>query len=253
MSIKRDSDDEAKFASSSQVSPEVTIGNPGAAMGVVAAPARSVPRTIGRYRIVRLLAEGGMGAVYEAEQEQPHRLVALKLIKSGFATSDLRRRFEQEAQVLGRLQHPGIAQIYEAGSVDTDFGPLPYFAMELIAGRPLLRDAIERGLDTRARLDLVAHICDAVHHAHQRGIVHRDLKPANILVDSTGQAKILDFGVARMSDADPPPPRTSPWISGGTSTTSPSWRSRRPRRISFGSSRGATGRWLRARLPFLSC
>jgi hypothetical protein len=185
--------------------PEATMGTAAGGMpSVAAAHARSVPSTIGRYRIVRLLAEGGMGAVYEAEQEQPHRLVALKVIKSGFATPDLRRRFEQEAQALGRLQHPGIAQIYEAGSVDTGFGPLPYFAMELIEGRPLLRDAAERGLDTRARLALMASICEAVHHAHQRGIVHRDLKPANILVDGAGQAKILDFGVARISDAADP-------------------------------------------------
>jgi eukaryotic-like serine/threonine-protein kinase len=200
---------EEKIASSAKVRPEhdgseATMEHGAAAdrTGAAAAPARSVPLTIGRYRIVRLIAEGGMGAVYEAEQEKPHRLVALKLIKSGFATADLRRRFEQEAHVLGRLQHPGIAQIYEAGSVETDFGPQPYFAMELIAGRPLLRAAAERQLDTRARLELVATVCDAVQHAHQRGIVHRDLKPANILVDGAGQAKILDFGVARVSDAD---------------------------------------------------
>ncbi len=162
-----------------------------------------IPSTIGHYRVLRLLAHGGMGAVYEAEQEHPRRKVALKLIRSGFATPDLRRRFEQEAQVLGRLQHPGIAQIYEAGSIETEYGPQPYFAMELIAGLPLLDYAAQNKLDVHARLELMAHICDAVQHAHQRGIIHRDLKPANILVDAQGQSKVLDFGVARIVDKDP--------------------------------------------------
>src|SRR4029434_2010471 len=100
-------------------------------------PSMTAPRRtlIGRYRIVRLVGEGGMGAVYEAEQDSPRRTVALKVIKPGLASPELLRRFEQESQALGRLQHPGIAQIYEAGTADTGFGPQPYFAMELIRGR----------------------------------------------------------------------------------------------------------------------
>ena len=90
--------------------------------------------TVGRYKIVRLIGEGGMGAVYEAEQDQPRRTVALKVIKPGMASPALLKRFEQEAQALGRLQHPGIAQIYEAGTADTGYGPQPYFAMEFIRG-----------------------------------------------------------------------------------------------------------------------
>ena len=93
--------------------------------------------TIGRYRIIRLIGEGGMGAVYEAEQDQPRRTVALKVIKPGLASPELLRRFTQESQALGRLQHPGIAQIYEAGTADTGFGAQPYFAMEFIRGRAL--------------------------------------------------------------------------------------------------------------------
>src|SRR5260370_35791032 len=89
----------------------------------------ALPPMIGRYQILRLLGEGGMGVVYEAEQEQPRRTVALKVIKPGFAGPELLRRFEQESQALGRLQHPGIAQIYEAGTADSEFGPQPYFAM----------------------------------------------------------------------------------------------------------------------------
>ena len=168
--------------------------------GMLAAPAP--PATVGRYRIVRLLGEGGMGAVYEAEQDQPRRTVALKVIRSGLASRELLRRFEHEAQALGRLHHPGIAQIYEAGAADSGFGPQPYFAMEFIQGVSLLRYCKEHRLTTRQRLELMAGICDAVHHAHQRGIIHRDLKPGNILVEETGQPKIIDFGVSRVTGAD---------------------------------------------------
>jgi tetratricopeptide (TPR) repeat protein len=160
------------------------------------------PAAIGRYRIIRLLGEGGMGAVYEAEQQQPCRTVALKVIKPGLATPELLRRFEQESQALGRLQHPGIAQIHEAGTADSGCGPQPYFAMEFIRGESLLRYAEAHRLSARQRLEVMAKICDAVHHAHQRGIIHRDLKPGNILVDESGQPKILDFGVARATDSD---------------------------------------------------
>ncbi len=158
--------------------------------------------TIARYRIVRLLGTGGMGAVYEAEQDKPRRLVALKVIKSGIATPEILRRFEKEAQALGRMQHPAIAQIYEAGTADFGFGLQPYFAMEFIQGETLLDYANQHGLDKRQRLELFCRICDGVYHAHERGIIHRDLKPHNILVDATGQCKILDFGVARVTDSD---------------------------------------------------
>jgi non-specific serine/threonine protein kinase/serine/threonine-protein kinase len=158
--------------------------------------------TIARYRIVSLIGEGGMGAVYEAEQDQPRRTVALKVIKPGMASPDMLRRFEQEALALGRLQHSGIAQIYEAGSAESPYGPQPYFAMEFIRGRGLRDYADAQKLTTEQRLDLMAKICDAVQHAHQRGLIHRDLKPANILIDETGQPKILDFGVARLTDRD---------------------------------------------------
>jgi serine/threonine protein kinase len=159
-------------------------------------------KRIGGYRIVRVIGEGGMGVVFEAEQEHPRRIVALKVIKPGFANAELLRRFERESEILARLQHPGIAQIYEAGAADTGFGPQPYFAMEFIHGVPLREYAESHQLSTRQRLELVAKVCDAVEHAHQRGIIHRDLKPGNILVDETGQPKILDFGVARVTDSD---------------------------------------------------
>ena len=143
-----------------------------------------------------------MGVVYEAEQESPHRTVALKVIRTGYADPEMLRRFENESQALGRLQHPGIAQIYEAGTADTSFGKQPYFAMELVRGRSLLVWCDQYKPTVRQRLELVAKIADAVQHAHQRGLIHRDLKPANILVGEDGQPKILDFGVARLTDSD---------------------------------------------------
>ena len=165
----------------------------------------SAPATgtrFGPFRPVRVVGRGGMGVVYEAEQDSPRRIVALKVIHPGLTTPELVRRFEQESQALGRLQHAGIAQIYEAGTADTGSGPQPYFAMEFVRGKPLCEYAESHHLDTRARLELMVRICDAVHHAHQRGIIHRDLKPANILVDQTGQPKVLDFGVARVTDSE---------------------------------------------------
>ena len=157
---------------------------------------------IGAYRILGLLGQGGMGTVYKAEQQNPQRIVALKVIRLGVASAEHLRRFEQEAKLLGRLQHPGIAQIYEAGTANSGGGDQPYFAMEFIQGLPLLQYSKTRNLDPRARLEVMAKICDAVNHAHQRGIIHRDLKPVNILVDESAQPKILDFGVARVTDSD---------------------------------------------------
>ncbi|MBL9030972.1 MAG: tetratricopeptide repeat protein [Phycisphaerae bacterium] len=178
---------------------------------------------LGRYTIREVLGTGGMGVVYLAEQESPRRTVALKVIRPGLASPAMLRRFEHEAAVLGRLAHPGIAQIFEAGTVEagpaSGGGTLPFFAMELVQGRTLLEHANAARLNTRQRLELMARVCDAVHHAHQKGVIHRDLKPGNILVqvappgdsaasrtapanDAIGQPKVLDFGVARLTDAD---------------------------------------------------
>ncbi len=175
---------------------------PGGRFPALGASTAAAPSTIGRYRIHQLIGEGAMGVVYAAEQDQPRRMVALKVMKPGLAGPELLRRFEQEFHALGRLHHPGIAQIYEAGAAQTASGPQPYFAMEFIHGEPLTSYAQSRQLDTRQRLQLILKICDAVHHAHQRGIIHRDLKPGNILVDDNSQPKILDFGVARVANAE---------------------------------------------------
>jgi tetratricopeptide (TPR) repeat protein len=160
------------------------------------------PAVIGGYKILDVLGEGGMGVVYRAQQENPRRTVALKVIKPGVNSREMLKRFEHEGQVLGWLQHPGIAQIFEAGTADTGLGPQPFFAMELIQGQPLTDYARARGLALRQRLDMMVKVCDAVHHAHQKGVIHRDLKPGNILVNEAGQPKVVDFGVARAIDAD---------------------------------------------------
>lgn len=170
--------------------------------GLVDGP--DVPQHIGRYRILCLVGQGGMGTVYEAEQDSPRRHVALKVMRPGFGSREMFKRFERESQALGRLQHPGIAQVYEAGTADTPFGSQPYFAMEFIDGSPLKEYVSMNRVEVPGRLDLVARICDAVQHAHDRGIIHRDIKPGNVLVDRRGQPKVLDFGVARLIEGSQP-------------------------------------------------
>lgn len=232
------------------------LGSLGAKL--LAAGVGEVPHRIGSYRILSKLGEGGFGVVYLAEQENPRREVALKVMRPGFFSPQLLRRFESEAHALGRLQHIGIAQIYEAGVADIYGLPrdvhgeaaaaeepvarrVPFFAMEYVRGR-MLRDFAQKPgegapLSTRERLELFARVCDALDHAHRNGVIHRDLKPDNIVVEErpdkstvandiaarpahdtrsrVGRAsttllsslslpipKILDFGVARLTDSD---------------------------------------------------
>jgi|GEM_PF-1261836 len=164
--------------------------------------AEKLPRQFGRYHLVAKLGQGGMGTVYEAEQDNPKRSVALKVITAGTGSRTTQRRFQREVQVLGRLQHRCIAQVYEAGTVNTNNGPQSYYAMELVRGDTLIDYANAEKLSTRDRLALIAEIGEAVHHAHQRGVIHRDLKPDNILIDASGVPKVLDFGIAFIIDAD---------------------------------------------------
>ncbi len=158
-----------------------------------------LPEHLGRYRLLRLLGQGGMGAVYEAEQDDPRRIVALKVVRPGLASPSLLKRFRHESQILGRLHHSGIAQVYEAGLANDG---QPFFAMEFIQGLPLDEFARLHARTLEARGELLARVCDAVQHAHEQGVVHRDLKPTNILVEEAGQPKVLDFGVARVTDVD---------------------------------------------------
>lgn len=174
------------------------------ALAATEGPDPLVGQRIGRYHIKGVIARGGMATVYEAVQEQPHRVVALKVMHPHVVSRSAPRRFEFEAQVLGRLRHPNIAQIYEAGTHRLETGATTaYFAMEYVPGaRPITQYAKDKQLSLRARLELFARVCDAVQHGHQKGVIHRDLKPANILVDSAGEPKVIDFGVARATDSD---------------------------------------------------
>lgn len=156
------------------------------------------PERVGPYRILREIGSGGMGVVYEAEQLNPRRLVALKVMRAATLQDDLQvRMFHREIEALARLTHPAIAGVYDAG--ETDDGQ-HFFAMELIEGRPLTEYAQLSRLTLTDRLHLFARVCEAIQYAHQRGVIHRDLKPANILVDDDGKPHVLDFGLARFLD-----------------------------------------------------
>ncbi|MFO0984248.1 MAG: serine/threonine-protein kinase [Planctomycetota bacterium] len=159
-----------------------------------------VGERLGPYTVAKLIGAGSMGMVYLAEQDQPRRLVALKVLTC--LSPSAWRRFEYEEQILARLEHPGIARIIEARVVATSRGPLSFYAMEFIAGLPLDQHVRAHDVDHRRRLMLFLQICDAVAHAHRSGVIHRDLKPANILVNDADQVKVLDFGVARLVESD---------------------------------------------------
>ena len=155
--------------------------------------------SIGPYRLIDKLGEGGMGTVYLAEQREPvQRQVALKLIKTGMDTAQVLARFEAERQALALMNHVNVAAVFEAGSSASG---RPYFAMEYVPGAEITKHCDQRELDFRGRIELFLQVCDGVLHAHQKGIIHRDLKPSNILIKSAqGQpatAKIIDFGVAK--------------------------------------------------------
>ncbi|MCB9852487.1 MAG: protein kinase [Phycisphaerales bacterium] len=159
--------------------------------------------TIGRYTVIRRIAAGGMGTVYEAEQDNPRRRVALKLLRREFATGVNARRFAYESQILAHLRHEGIAAVFDAGTHLDNGIRIPYFAMEYLDNaKSITGYASARALPLDQRLRLFVQVCDAVHYGHQHGIIHRDLKPANILVDTSGRSKVIDFGVARTIDSD---------------------------------------------------
>jgi eukaryotic-like serine/threonine-protein kinase len=154
---------------------------------------------IGEFTVQRVIGSGSAGIVYSALQQRPRRTVALKILRRGLAASSARRRFEVEAELLGQLHHPGIAQIFAAHPGD-DTTP-PFIALEMVDGPAITEHVRAAGLDVRARVDLMARVCDAVQHAHQHGVIHRDLKPGNVLVGHDGRPKVVDFGVARASGA----------------------------------------------------
>src|SRR5262249_5544362 len=158
----------------------------------------SAGTTLGQYKLLQLIGEGGMGAVWMAEQREPvRRLVAVKLIRAGLDGGHAVARFEAERQALALMNHPNIAQILGGGSTADG---RPYLVMELIKGTPITRYCDEQRLTLRQRLELFVPGCTATQHAHQKGIIHRDLKPSNVLValsDGKPTGKVIDFGIAK--------------------------------------------------------
>ena len=156
---------------------------------------------VGRYKLLQKIGEGGFGAVYMAEQEEPvRRRVALKIIKAGMDTHQVIARFEAERQALAMMDHPFIARVLDAGATDAG---RPYFVMELVKGVPVTEYCDQAKLDTKGRLKVFKDICSAIQHAHQKGIIHRDLKPSNVMVTLHGGeavVKVIDFGIAKATD-----------------------------------------------------
>jgi WD40 repeat protein len=178
-----------ELARESLVSPDASL--PGRELG---------GRTLGGSILHEELGRGGMGVVYRATQQSPERVVAVKVTPCTLSLS-ARRRFERESRALGRMQHPSIATIFEAG-VETATG-LAWIAMEFVeGGRPITTFVRETGASLDERLRLFRDACDAVHHGHLRGVIHRDLKPSNILVGRDGRVKVIDFGIARLLGPD---------------------------------------------------
>ncbi len=167
------------------------------------APDEAVGQTLGRYKLLEQIGEGGCGMVYVAEQKEPvRRKVALKVIKLGMDTKQVVARFEAERQALAMMDHPNIAKVLDAGT--TDVGR-PYFVMELVRGAKITDYCDQANLGTKERLDLFIKVCHAIQHAHQKGIIHRDIKPSNILVtlhDGVPVPKVIDFGIAKATQGE---------------------------------------------------
>lgn len=178
------------------------VAGPGAALGTLEEQADEhlAGQDFGGYRVVRLLGRGGMGVVYLAEREQEgvRRQVALKLVRSTRFTPEHVRRFLAERRLLARLTHPGIVRLLDLGQHDG----VPYYAMDLVDGVPILAWCDQHRLDVRARLRLLMQVCDALAHAHHALVLHRDIKPSNVLVDQAGRTHLLDFGIAKALDPD---------------------------------------------------
>ena len=152
---------------------------------------------VGPYKLLQQIGEGGMGTVWMAEQQNPYRRVAIKLVKIGMDTKQVLARFHAEQQAMALMDHPNIARVFDAGATDNG---RPYFVMELVRGIPITTYCDREKLTTNERLDLLVKVCLGVQHAHQKGVIHRDIKPSNILVtmvDGEAVPKIIDFGIAK--------------------------------------------------------
>src|SRR5262245_27645878 len=193
----------AAFEPEPQLPTEMVTGADQADAGGASHPAEPVASTViaGRYTLVEIIGEGGMGSVYLAEQTEPvKRQVALKLIKGGTDSKAVLARFDAERQALALMDHPNIARVFDGG---TTAAGQPFFVMELVQGVPITEFCDQKRLPLKARLELFVQVCQAVQHAHQKGIIHRDLKPGNVLVtevDGRPTPKVVDFGVAKATE-----------------------------------------------------
>ena len=180
---------------------ELQFDSLSASSGPASADDGQVPDRIGPYTVTRLIARGGMGAVYLAVRDGDfHKQVAIKVIKRGMDSEAIVRRFRNERQILAHFDHPGIARLLDGGSTP---GGQPYLVMEYIEGEAITAYSEARSLGVRARLGLFRAACEAVQYAHQNLVIHRDLKPGNILVTTSGRPKLLDFGIAKILNPDP--------------------------------------------------
>jgi len=170
------------------------LDQPAITIGTIDFDSESLPESIANYTPVRILGEGGMGIVYEAKQQDTNRRVAIKVIRTRSIQEKVRKRFQREAQILAKLNHPGIATIYDSGTADDN--RTPFVAMELVHGDPIHHYCRDTDLSVEQRVEILVKVCRAVAYAHSIGIVHRDLKPGNILVTDAGEPKVLDFGIA---------------------------------------------------------
>jgi tetratricopeptide (TPR) repeat protein len=190
------------FLRSAESDPNATISRRGPAPDAHL-PAEEISQSIGRYKLLEQIGEGGFGTVWLAEQREPvKRRVALKIIKLGMDTKQVIARFEAERQALALMDHPNIAKVFDGGATDTG---RPYFVMEYIRGVPILEYCDTEKLDTKARLELFISVCHALQHAHHKGIIHRDIKPSNVLItlhDGKPVPKVIDFGIAKATNTE---------------------------------------------------
>src|SRR5205814_4814938 len=177
------------------------LGGAGATAAATNQPTERLGTSIGPYKLLQQIGEGGMGVVYMSEQEQPvRRKVAVKVIKAGMDTQQVIARFEAERQALAMMDHVNIARVLDAGTTESG---RPYFVMELVQGVPITKYCDDNQLTPRQRLELFVPVCQAIQHAHTKGIIHRDIKPSNVMItlyDGQPVPKVIDFGVAKATE-----------------------------------------------------